>query len=93
MWRVRKCSEVEWSEVKGSEVWWRYEGYVKCSEVEWREGHGEMWVHQFMTLRIPLLLLFSVQYAYFLLILIYIIVVVIVFALYSVCAVCPLLFV
>jgi hypothetical protein len=31
-----------------------------CGEVEWREGHGEMWVHQFMTLRISLLLLFSV---------------------------------
>jgi hypothetical protein len=30
------------------------------SEVEWREGHGEMWVHQFMTLYISLLLLFSV---------------------------------
>jgi hypothetical protein len=65
----------------------------KCSEEEWREGRGEMWVHQFMTLRISLLLLFSVLYAYFLLILIYIIVVVIVFALHSLCVVCPLLFV
>jgi hypothetical protein len=36
-------------------------------------------VHQFMILRISLLLLFSVQYAYFLLILFYITVVVIVF--------------
>jgi hypothetical protein len=44
-----------------------------------------------MTLRIPVLLLFSVQYTYFLLILIYLIVVV--FALYSLCVVCPLLFV
>jgi hypothetical protein len=32
----------------------------KCSELEWRESHGEMWVHQFMTLRISLLLFFSV---------------------------------
>jgi hypothetical protein len=33
---------------------------VKCSVVEWREGHGEMWVHQFMTIHILLLLVFSV---------------------------------
>jgi hypothetical protein len=53
-----------------------------------------------MTLRISLLLRFSVLYTYALLILIYIIVVVIVFiivvivfALYSLCVVCPLLFV
>jgi hypothetical protein len=52
-----------------------------------------MWVHQFMTLRISLLLLFSVEYAYFLLILIYLIVAAIVFALYSLCVECPLLFV
>jgi hypothetical protein len=32
----------------------------KCTEVEQREDHGEMGVHQFMTLRISLLLLFSV---------------------------------
>jgi hypothetical protein len=34
----------------------------KCSEVECREGHGEMWVHQFMTLSIPLLLVCSVPF-------------------------------
>jgi hypothetical protein len=27
----------------------------KCNEAERREGHGEMWAHQNMTLRIPLL--------------------------------------
>jgi hypothetical protein len=32
----------------------------KCSEEECREGHGDMWVHQFMTLRVSLLLLFSI---------------------------------
>jgi hypothetical protein len=32
----------------------------KCIEVEWREGYGEMWMLQFMTLCISLLLLFSV---------------------------------
>jgi hypothetical protein len=37
-----------------------------------------MWVHQFITLRISLLFLFSVKCTYFLLILIYLIVVVIV---------------
>jgi hypothetical protein len=42
------CAEVKWSEVS------------KRSEAEWREGHDEMWMHQFMTLRISLLLLFSV---------------------------------
>jgi hypothetical protein len=62
----------------------------KCNEVERRGGHGKMRVHQFMTLRTSILLLFRVQYTYFLLILIYLIVVVfefvviiIVFALYS----------
>jgi hypothetical protein len=50
---IQKCSEVKGSEVR----MWRG---LKCSEVEWREGYGEMWVHQFMTLRISLLLLFSV---------------------------------
>jgi hypothetical protein len=51
-----------------------------------------MWAHQIITLRIPLLLLFSVQYTYFSLIRIYLtvvvivfVVVVIVFALYSLC--------
>jgi hypothetical protein len=34
---------------------------VMCGEVEWSEVHGEMWVHQFMTLSISLLLLFSVN--------------------------------
>jgi hypothetical protein len=57
-----KSLKMQWSEVKWSEVprklWWGY-------EVERREGHGEMWVHQFMTLRIILMLLFSVEYAYF----------------------------
>jgi hypothetical protein len=65
----------------------------KCGEVVRREGHGEMWVRQFMTLHISLLLVFDVEYIYFLLILIYLIVVLIVFALYSLCVVCPLLFV
>jgi hypothetical protein len=78
-WREVNCGE----DMKG----------VERSEVEWREDHGEMWAHHNMILRIPLLLLFSVWYTYFLLTLIYLIVVVIVFALYSLCVVCPLLFV
>jgi hypothetical protein len=32
----------------------------KCGEAEWREVYGEMWVYQFMTLSVSLLLLFSV---------------------------------
>jgi hypothetical protein len=41
--------------MKGSELarMWRVRKY---GEVEWREGRGEIWVHQFMTLRISLLL-------------------------------------
>jgi hypothetical protein len=78
---IQKCSEVKWIVVR----MWRVR---KCSDVEWSEGHGKMWVHQFMTLRISLLLPFSVEYVYFLLILIKIIVIVFVvvvgvFALYS----------
>jgi hypothetical protein len=44
---------MKWGEVRWSED-------VKRSEVEWREGHGEMWMYQFITFRISLLLLFSV---------------------------------
>jgi hypothetical protein len=41
-----------------------------------KEGHGEMWMHQFMTSRISLQLLFSAYHTYFLLTLNYFIVVV-----------------
>jgi hypothetical protein len=47
---------VKWSEANCGEG---VKG-MKCSEVEWRKGHGEMWADHNMTLRIPLLLLFSV---------------------------------
>jgi hypothetical protein len=60
-WSEVKWNEGKWSKVKESKLWWGCVWRVrKCSEVEWRGGHGEMWVHQFMTLHIPLLLLFSV---------------------------------
>jgi hypothetical protein len=53
---IQKCSEVKWSEVIcGEDMKGR-----KWGEVELRDGHGELWVHQFMTLSISLLLLFSV---------------------------------
>jgi hypothetical protein len=56
--REGKGREGKGSEVKKIVV--RMWSVRKCGEVEWREGHGEMWVHQFMTLHISLLLVFSV---------------------------------
>jgi hypothetical protein len=47
-----------WSEVSVVGMWRVH----KRSEVEWREVHDEMWVHQFITLSVSLLLLFSVKY-------------------------------
>jgi hypothetical protein len=72
-WSEVKWSEVKWSEVKWSEVNWieiklYEESWIVVnmwrlwsgSEVEWMEGHGEVQVQQFLTMRISLLLLFSV---------------------------------
>jgi hypothetical protein len=83
-----KRSEVKWSEVKWSVArMWRVR---KCGEAEGRDGHGEVWVHQFMTLSITLLLLYSVYYTYFfniiylIVVVVLFVVVIIVFIVYSV---------
>jgi hypothetical protein len=62
-WCEGKWCDVKWSEGKWREVKWsvaKMWTVRKCGEVEWWDGRGEVWVHQFMTLSISLLLLFSV---------------------------------
>jgi hypothetical protein len=76
-----KWSEVKRSEVKGSKLVRKW-GLLTCSEVEWREGHGEMRVQRFMTIHTSLLLLCML-----------IVIFVNCIAFYSLCIVCPLLFV
>jgi hypothetical protein len=48
---------------KGGQIVVRKSGLRRCNKVEWRQNHGEMRVQKFVTIRISLLLLFSVQYA------------------------------
>jgi hypothetical protein len=86
---------MKWSEGKGSKLWWGCEGcvsVVKSNEgkVMVKCGDISSWHNVFHYCHS---LVYSVLVLIFLLILIYLSMVVIVFALYSLCVVCPLLFV
>jgi hypothetical protein len=87
----RNHPKMQWSEVKRSELWWGFEGYV--SVVKWNEGKVMVKCECISSWHYVSHYCHCLLYTYFFVSLIYITVVGIVFALYSICVVCPLLFV